>query len=330
MEGASPTPGWSQALLEVEAVGICGSDFHIFDGTHPYGTYPLVQGHEIVGRIVEINAEPDSRLTPGDRVAVDPLLPCGHCFPCRRGHYNCCAKLEVLGVHLPGGLSDLMLAPAPNLHPVGNLPVELAVLAEPFAVGLQAITRGNVQEGDTVIVIGAGSIGRAVILAAVDRNARVLAADREPMRLDLAVKLGAERVVNTTREALSNAVNEFTGGDGAAIVIEATGASEVIREALDIVAHSGRVVIVGVSDEEMTVPVSVFTRKEITLLGSRNSERLFPEAIELVTRHRDLVGLLVSHAFSLDDTERALTFARDNPQGVSKAIIDLRLSSDPK
>ncbi len=318
--GPAPTAGPGEAVVAVEVVGLCGSDYHLYDGTHPYAHFPQVQGHEVVG-VVEAYG-PDTAGPPvGTRVAVEPLVPCGRCFACRRGRYNCCRALKVLGAHLPGGLADRMLAPAHRLHPVGGLPPDVAVLAEPVSIGLHAVVRGDVAGGDTVVVLGAGPIGQAITLAAADRGARVLVVDRIAARLALARTMGADRTVDTTTDDLAAAVDDATGGDGAAVVLDATGAPALIRAALDVVAPSGTVVVAGISDREVGIPVTEFTRKEVTIAGSRNNAGVFPAAVELVHRHRQRIAQLVTHTFDLPDTPAAIEYAIAHPEEVEKAVI---------
>lgn len=320
-------PGVGEILIDVETAGVCGSDFHIYEGRRPNLPSPQVQGHEVVG-IVRAKG-PDTSDSPpvGARVAVEPIVPCGTCFACRRGFENCCSSLRVLGVHLPGGFAEQMIASAHRSYDVGDLPADIAVLIEPCSIGLQAVSRANVSPGDTVVVMGAGSVGRAVVLAAVERGARVLVVDREPLRLSFAAKLGAQRTVNSRTEDVAAAVAQFGDVDGAAIVIEATGVPQVIRDAIDLVAPSGTVVIVGVSDDDVMVPIGLLTHKEINILGSRNNRGVFAAAVQLVSRHRELLSSFVSHRFALADVERALIFSRDNPAIVTKAIIEVRRPS---
>ena len=146
-------------------------------------------------------------------------------------------------------LAEQVVVRSSQLYPVYDLPAEIAVLVEPTSIGLQCIVRAGVSAQDTVVVLGAGPIGQTVTLSAVDRGARVLVADLVPSRLELARHMGAERVVNTSAEDLAAAVAEFTGGDGAAVVVEATGVPLLVRQALDLAAHSGTVVVVGISDK---------------------------------------------------------------------------------
>lgn len=320
-ETGRPVPAGGQALLAIEAVGLCGSDFHLYDGRHPYARFPQVQGHEIVARIETFGPGYDGPLAAGDRVVVEPLNPCQRCFACRRGRYNCCVSLQVMGAHIPGALCEFAAVPAARLYPVGDMPLLIAVLVEPLTIGLQCVVRAGVRPGDLVAVIGAGPIGQAAALGAADRGARVLVADRVPNRLKLAAHLGATAVVHTEQEDLGAAIERFTGGDGAAVVIEAAGVPALIRAALDGVAHSGTVVVVGISDGEVPIPVGLFSRKEVNILGSRNSTGLFPDAIALAARHAEQVSALVTHTYPLTETPEAIEYARRHPDLVEKAVI---------
>lgn len=318
-----PIRDQGEALIEIEAVGLCGSDFHLFTGHHPYATFPQAQGHEIIGRVIQFGPEYSGPISLGSRVAIEPFFPCGHCYPCRRGRPNCCTTLKVMGAHVPGGLREFLAVPVAHLHPVGDLPLLTAILVEPITIGLQCIVRAEVRAGDTVVIIGAGPIGLAAALGAIDRGARVLVADRLANRLQRARELGAESVVNTSTENLAAAVAQFTGGDGAAIVVEATGVPTLITTALDVVAHSGSVVIVGISDQDVSISVGLFSRKEINILGSRNNTGLFPDAIELVRRHAERIAPLVTHTYPLDQAPEAIDFAMNHPQDVEKVVIKI-------
>jgi len=320
-EVSRPTAAEGQALIAVEAVGLCGSDFHLYDGTHPYAQFPQIQGHEIVGRIDALGAGHEGSLAPGDRVVIEPLIACGHCFACRRGRYNCCTTLQVMGAHVPGGLCEFLAVPAGRLYPVGDLPTRVAVVVEPLTIGLQCVARAGVASGETVVVMGAGPIGLAATLGAADRGARILVVDQVPSRLDLARRMGADAVADSRQDDIGAAISRFTTGDGAGVVIDATGAPALIREAVDGVAHSGTVVIVGISDHEVAIPVGLFSRKEINILGSRNNTGLFPEAVRLATAYRDRLAALVTHTYPLTDTPEAIEYAMHHPHKVEKAII---------
>jgi L-gulonate 5-dehydrogenase len=227
----------------------------------------------------------------------------------------------VMGVHVPGGLAEVVSVPAERLHPTPGLPAEVAVLTEPVAIGLQAVHRAAVAADDRMVILGAGPIGLFAALAAQDRGARILVADRVPGRLGHAARLGVARTVDTGAEDLAAAVADFTAGDGAAAVVEATGAPALVRLAVDLVAHSGTVVVIGLSNEPVSIPMVEFTRKELNVIGSRNSTGLFAEAVDLVARHAAVLAPLVTQSFPLAETPHAIRYARAHPDEVVKVVI---------
>ena len=320
-EVPEPVPGPGEALVRVEAVGLCGSDLHLYLGDHPYATFPQTQGHEFAGIVERFEGPYDGSIAVGDRVAVEPLRPCGDCYPCRHGRPNCCTRLAVLGAHVPGALTERIAVRADALYEANGLDPELGALVEPISIGLHAVVRGAVTADDSVVVFGAGPIGQAILLAAADRGARVLVVDRLPARLELARRLGAAAVVDATRDAPPDAIAQWTGGDGAGVVFEATGVPAVIRTAVDVVASAGRIVIVGLSTQEVSLPVVEFTRKELTILGSRNNAGIFGEAVDLVRRHQEQVRALITHRFTLDQAPQAIAFALEHPAEAEKVII---------
>ncbi len=298
-----PAAAPGEVVVAVERVGVCGSDAHVYEGTHPYLAYPQVQGHEFVGRVVEVGPGVDTRRL-GTRVVIEPTVPCGACVACRRGHGNCCVRLDVLGITMPGGLSQVIALPAGMAHDVGDLDADVAVLVEPLAIAVHALGRAGVMRGETVVVIGAGSIGRSLVVAALDSGARVLVAERTPERADLLRALDVV-VCGTDAASLQRAVRDFAGVDGPGVVIDATGSGELIRAALDIVAHSGVVVVVGISQDELSVPVAMLTRKEVSILGSRNSESDFPRAIAVARRNAHVLRSMITARVPLERSEWA-------------------------
>ncbi|GGJ35354.1 zinc-binding dehydrogenase [Streptomyces brasiliensis] len=306
--------------LRVECVGVCGTDLHVFDGSYPVD-YPVVQGHEISARVVEVSPSAAARLTVGDRVAVEPVTSCGQCRACRNGRRNTCQNMIAIGIHRPGGFQEELVLPAVNCHSAGSLSPTATALAETLSVSLRAVARPSVTEGDRVVVLGAGPIGLGAVLAATDRGARVLVVDQHQARLDLAVELGAEETVPGLAE-LPERVLRWTDGDGADVVIEATGAPTVARSAFEVVAVGGRISIVGVSEQELHVNMRLFTSKELDVYGSRATLD-FPGAIALSRRYESKVMRLVSHRFALSDTQQALRYALDEPQSVVKTVIDV-------
>jgi threonine dehydrogenase-like Zn-dependent dehydrogenase len=318
-----PVPAPGEALVRVEVAGICGSDLHFFEGQNPYANFPRTQGHELSGRVARFGEGYSGPIGPDERVAVEPLLPCGDCYPCRRDRPNCCTRLRVLGVHTDGAFAEYVTVPVERLYAASDLDPELVALVEPISIGAQVTTRGQVTAEDAVAVFGAGVIGQAVLANAVDRGARVLVADRIPARLEQAQRLGAERVVDVTREDAVEVVRDWTQGDGAGVAVDATGAPAAIRACVDAVAFAGRIVIVGISLQEVSLPVAEFTRKELTVLGSRNNAGVFGQALDLVRRRGEDLRGLVTQRFPLKQAPAAISLALEHPDRVAKVMLQV-------
>ncbi len=330
-ERPSPAPG--QALVHVEAVGVCGSDLHAYEGTQPFFRYPEVGGHEVVGSVVEI--EPYETKPPaiparaqprpprvGDRVVLDPSMPCGECYPCRTGRYNCCENMRVLGVHAPGAFAEYMLAPLGCLHGVSaELSADAAVMVEPLSIGVQSSTRARVSAEDTVLIIGAGTIGLSVLQVCRSRGARVAVSDLSAGRLAFARDLGAVAAVSPADGDLREALADDFGPSGPSVVIEAVGRPATVRQALEVVAASGRVVMLGLCTEEICIEGALMVRKELDFLGSRLHGGTVPRAISLVEDGDVHPERLVTHHMRLDEIERAFELMIAEPDTTLKVIL---------
>jgi L-gulonate 5-dehydrogenase len=277
-----PKCGPGDVIIRPIAAGICAGDMQHYSGRNPYTKYPLVCGHEVCGTVAEAGADV-RRFRRGDLVVIEPVVGCGHCYPCRHGKPNCCMNFCLIGLHRPGGYADLCLAPEQNVHavPAGLDPVT-ASFAEPLTIGLHACRRGEVKAGEYCLILGAGPIGLAILEVARLRGARVVITDINLDRLAFARELGAETL--PAGDQLLPAVLEQTKNEGADIVIEATGNPKAVESTIDLVAPGARVVIVGLVKKGIgvTLPGLHFTRKEVNLLGSRNSVNCFPEALALL------------------------------------------------
>lgn len=328
-----PSPGAGQALLQVEAVGVCGSDLHAYEGTQPFFRYPEVGGHEVVGTVVEIRphdteppalpGRPQPRPPhPGDRVVLDPSMPCGECYPCRSGRYNCCENMRVLGVHAPGAFAEYMLAPVECLHGISDdVSADAAVMVEPLSIGVQSSTRARVTEDDTVLIIGAGTIGLSVLQVCRSRGARVAVSDLSAGRLQLARELGAVAAVSPADGDLRAALVDEFGPSGPSVVIEAVGRPGTVRQALDVVAASGRVVMLGLCTEDICIEGALMVRKELDFLGSRLHGGTVPQAIDLVEEGEVQPERLVTHHMRLDDLEQAFELMIRQPDTTLKVIL---------
>jgi L-gulonate 5-dehydrogenase len=296
-------PGPDEALVRLRCGGVCGSDLSAYRGTSPMIRYPRVLGHELLVDVLEAPGRPE---LAGRRAVVEPLLPCGRCRACRLGRGNCCADLAVLGVHVDGGLQDAFSVPARLLHPVPEaLPDELAVLAEPTAVAYHAVRRAAPDAGGTAVVLGAGTIGLLVAqLLRRARGLRVLVHDRDPWRLERAAAVGME-ALGGDAEAVRERVRDATDGELADVVFEATGHPDCTRLASDLVAHAGRVVLIGWNPGPTLVDTVALMRKEVDLLGSRNSVAAFGPVLRLLAGGAVDAQAMVTHRFPLAEAPRA-------------------------
>ena len=295
-----PQPGPGEALVEMRAAGVCAGDIYIYKGSNPYVSYPRVGGHEIAGVVTALGADTAGPAL-GTAVVVEPFIGCGRCYPCRVGKPNCCANLQIIGVHRDGGFADYVVAPVDRLHPVpAGLSAFEASFAEPVAIGLQACRRGTVGSDDTVLVLGAGPIGLAIVEVARARGAKVYVTDIDPGRLGTATDLGGTPL--QAGPGLQDEVMRLTGGEGMPVVMEATGNARVMESTVDLVAAGGRVVIVGLVPRGVAIawPGLDLTRKEMTILGSRASADCFPESLELIARGAIRYPQIAS-AFALDE-----------------------------
>ncbi len=327
-----PEPGPGEALIEVEAVGVCGSDLHAYEGTQPFFKYPQIGGHEVVGTVVELvdseqTPEIPRRLQPrppvvGERVVLDPSMPCGECFPCRTGRYNCCVNMRVLGVHAPGAFAEYYVAPVGCLHGISDdLSADAAVMVEPLSIGVQASNRARVTTEETVLIIGAGTIGLSVLQVCVTRGARCAVSDLSPGRLELAESLGAVAAINPGDGDTAEQLGAIFGESGPTVVIEAVGRPQTVVQALEVVAASGRVVILGLCKDDICIPGSIMVRKELDFLGSRLHGGTIPKAVELVESGEVQPERLVTHHMPLEDLERAFEAMIDQPDATLKVIL---------
>ena len=272
-QAAEPAaPGAGEALVRVHRVGICGTDYSGFLGKMPFYAYPRIPGHELGVEIVAVG-DGVTQVKPGDRCAVEPYLNCGRCFACRRGAINCCENLQVLGVHVDGGLRPRFLVPAHKLHPSGGLTLEQSALVETLAIGCHAVNRGNPQAGDSVLVIGAGPIGLSVVQFVQLAGARTIVLDVNPHRLEFCRRMlkVEHTILGSGPDSVSGPLKELTEGELATVVIDATGNATSMSEALNYVAFAGRLVFVGITTTKVSVEHPLMHRREMTLLASRNA-----------------------------------------------------------
>ncbi|MBW3500553.1 zinc-binding alcohol dehydrogenase family protein [Janthinobacterium sp. NKUCC08_JDC] len=317
-----PVPGEGEVLLRIRRVGICGTDMHIFRGTQPFLSYPRVMGHELSGHIDSVPA--GSRLAVGDQVYVMPYLSCGTCVACRQGKTNCCTRIEVLGVHRDGGMTEYLALPERFVFKTEGISLDDAAMIEFLAIGAHAVKRGAVDAGKRVLVVGAGPIGMAVMLFASLKGADVTVLDGRADRLQFCRDaLGVTRTVQLgdgDKEQLSDA----TGGEFFDVVFDATGNIAAMERGLDFVAHGGSYVLVSIVRDRLSFSDPEFHKRETTLLGSRNATvDDFEEVVAAMKAGKVPTALLNTHRTTLDEFTGVLDRWMQPEAGVIKAIVEV-------
>lgn len=320
-----------EVRIRVMASGICGSDVHFFEHGK-IGPFlckePLVLGHEASGIVEEAGGEVDT-VKPGDRVALEPGTPCFQCETCKRGHYNLCPHVVFLGCppDTHGSFRETMRHHHAMCHclPEG-IDYEEGALIEPLAVAVHACRQGNVGISNHVAVLGAGPIGLLIAQVAQASGARVAVCEILPDRLQFAREMGADLTLNPTDGGIKEAILAAWGRESD-VVLEASGALEGHRMALDLAAPGGTVVFVGWSrNPEIPLNVHLIGSKELTVRGQFRYRNVFPEAIGLAHSGKVRLKPFITHRFGLSQTGEALAFARRKQAGTIKILIQ----PDPK
>lgn len=318
-ERPAPEIGPGEVLIRIRRIGLCGTDYHIFAGRHPYLTYPRVMGHELGGEVELVPA--GSAFAPGQVVSINPYLACGTCIACRKNKPNACTRIEVLGVHTDGGMCELISVPESAVIDATGLTLDQAAMIEFLAIGAHAVARSTPVPGDKVLVVGAGPIGIATALFARLAGAAVTLVDTRPARLDYARRqLGFEEVLEAAPD-LAVALAARTEGDMFDVVFDATGVLAAMTQSLAYVAHGGRLVFVGVSPGDLILPDPEFHKRETSLLASRNAlTEDFRRVIEAIKSGDISTEALHTHSFSALETPQRVPELIAGADNVLKAI----------
>jgi 2-desacetyl-2-hydroxyethyl bacteriochlorophyllide A dehydrogenase len=321
-EPAAPSAG--EVLVRVQRVGICGTDFGGYLGKMPFFSYPRIPGHELGVEVLAVGAEV-TNVRPGDRCSVEPYLNCQRCYSCRRGFTNCCEHHKTLGVMCDGGLTERILLPARKLHPAAKLSPDQCALVETLAIGCHAVDRGNPKPGETVLVLGAGPIGLSVIEFAKLSGARTVVMDISEGRLDFVrTKMGVpDTVLVRGDQSDLKAIADLTEGRNADVVIDATGSHKSMARALEFAAFAGRVVYVGITQQNLEFPhAPVMHRRELTLLASRNAlTRDFTRIIALIEAGRIDTQPWITHQAAFEEVPAIFPVWLKPESGVIKAVV---------
>jgi len=327
VEKPIPPIGDDEALVRTAAATICHTDHYILSGNHPFATYPVTPGHEFSGVVEAVGAKV-THLKPGARVAVQTLIPCGHCRFCWRGEINLCDNLLELGSLRPGGYEEYVVAPAYALHPIADhFSLEEAAMTEPSANAHAVVRMADIRTGDTVVVIGPGPIGLLVMQYALLKNPdRVILVGLpgDARRLEIGQQLGATDIVALPTDEAISKVHELTDGRGADRVLQCAGAVDATRLALAVAGMGSIVAVEGVTGTMGTIPLAPddLINKQITVRGVRGwTVPDFAAALQINQSGRINLKALLTHRFTLDQYAAAFEMTASYTDGVIKAAF---------
>lgn len=318
-ERPEPQAAEGEVMVRIRRVGLCGTDFHIFAGRHPFLAYPRVMGHELAG---EVESAPDgSAFHVGQVVAINPYLNCGKCVACRRGKPNACVDIRVLGVHIDGGMCERLAVPERAVIDASGLTLDEAAMLEFLAIGAHAVARARLTHGDNVLVVGAGPIGIATALFARLDGASVTLVDTRQPRLDYArTHLGLDRTVAAGPD-LAATLDRQTGGEMFDTVFDATGILAAMTQSLAFVSNGGTLVLVGVAPGDLVFADPEFHKRETTLLASRNAlAGDFKRVIAAMRAGEIPTRALQTHSVRAEDLPERIPMLIAEADNVLKAI----------
>lgn len=306
-------------IVKVKCVGICGSDIHSYKHG---GNAPVIPGHEVVGTVVEAGKNV-TKLAVGDHVVLEPLVSCGSCYACRKGYRNVCREAKCIGCQLNGGMREYFQYDQHHWHKLPDtLPWTSAVLIEPYTVGLEVVSRGRVHAGDTVLIHGAGPAGLIAMDLATKLGATVIVSEVVGGRLEKARALGAAYTIDPMHEDLKSRVMEITGGEGPNVIIDAAGLPFMLEESVNMVSNAGRIVLMGISQNDGQFTMLWCTAKEVDIVGSRMQQERFVPVIENCFEYLKNAGQLVTDVFPFERAEEAVALAAQAAPHTAKVVVE--------
>jgi len=333
-----PKAGPGEALVKVEAVGICASDLKCYHGAAKFwgdssrsawAETEVVPGHEFVGEIVELDDAAAKRwgVKKGDRVVAEQIVPCGECRYCLRGQYWMCAPHGMFGFKraTPGGMASYMVFPKEALvHKISkNVKPQHAAYAEPLSCALHAVERANIKFADVVVVAGCGPIGLGMIAGASAKfPATLIALDLDDRKLEVAKKCGATHTINIGKQDPVQIIRDMTEGYGADIYLEGTGHPAAVLQGLKLLRKLGTFVCYSVFKEDVTVDWSIISDdKELDVLGAHLGPNFWPAAIKMIESGRLPLDEICTHQFPLADFQKGLDMVADGTKSIKVSLI---------
>ena len=318
-----PTIEDGKILVRIKYVGFCGSDLNTFLGKNPMVKMPIIPGHEVGAVIEEVGNGVPADFKPGMNVTLNPYTSCGNCSSCRNGRVNACQFNETFGVQRDGVMCEYALVPWEKVIPVHHLSARECALIEPMSVGFHAVSRCDVTDNETVMVIGCGMIGMGAIVRASLRGAIVIAVDIDDEKLELAKKCGAAFNINSKTEDVHEAVQRITENMGANVVIEAVGSPATYVMAVNEAAFTGRVVCIGYAKSEVAFQTKFFVQKELDIRGSRNAmPNDFRAVIHYLEQCNCPVESLISAVVKPEEAVDAMKKWVEDPGKVFRILVE--------
>ncbi|REG79586.1 zinc-binding alcohol dehydrogenase family protein [Algoriphagus antarcticus] len=313
-----------EALVKIKNIGICGTDYHAFRGKQPFFSYPRVLGHELGGEVVKLGGNTNT-INLGDKVTIEPYLNCGRCQSCLNDKGNCCENLQVLGVHVDGGMTEYLKVPYHKLHKSKILSFEQLAMVEPLSIGAHAVQRAEVSAKDLVLVIGAGPIGLSVVQFTKLRGSTVLVLDINKDRLKFArQQMQVDFILEATEDFSPDIIRRCLNGFLPTVIFDATGNPNSMKNAFSYVSFGGKLVFVGLFIGEVTFDDPLFHRREITLLASRNSlPQDFSDIIKLMETGKIDITPWLTHRADFDDLPHVFNEWLDPTTRVIKAVVSM-------
>lgn len=314
-----------EVLIKVKTVGVCGSDLHLFKGTHAFRKPPAVLGHEVAGDVVEIGKKV-TKFKIGDRVTVEPHLGCGECEFCKKDMVNLCTNKKAPGTTAwIGTFVEYFNAPEKTVYKLNDdISYEMGTLIEPFAVAVHALGRINAPEKDNLVILGSGTIGLLTLVAAREAGYKnIICTDTQDFNLEMALKQGAKLALNPLKDDVVARVREFTGGKGANVALIAANSKVIVDQAAALVKRRGEVGIISMITEKIPVYTYNFVFNEQTLFGAMTYEtKDFAKATEMINNGLDLRDF-VTQNFPLAESQRALDVLNEKKENVVKVIVEV-------
>lgn len=319
-----PEPGAGEVRVNIRLAGICGSDSHIYRGHNPFAKYPRVIGHEFFGVIDAVGEGVDS-VRLGQRVSVDPVISCGHCYPCSVGKPNVCTSLVVLGVHRDGGFSEYATVPAKNAWPIPDaIPDNHAVMVEPFTIAANVTGQASPTEQDVALIYGAGPMGLVTVqaLKGVYKVKQVIVVDRIDERLAMAQRSGADWVFNNGEQSLQVALDEK--GIRPTLIIDAACHPSILQEAITLASPAARIVLMGFSSEPSQIVQQGITGKELAIFSSRLNANKFAVVIDWLEKGLIDPEKLITHTFDYHYVTDAIELFEKDQRQCCKVLLTFR------